>query len=228
MTMLFSAKRIFFIIVYCIVGSLNFSSAGAETSYVTDDFEVMLRTGPGMDNRIIKGISSGTPMSVVVEDAGRAHSQVRLDDGTVGFVLTRFISSEPSSKIRADNLAKKLDELKSNPKGLQSKLLVLQESYDKLSQNYRKVIDDRDNIKQQLEKITLASSDAVSLSLKTDNLENENRQLILQMDDLRIQNETMKDQSDKKWFALGAVTIILGLLLGYILSRFKGRRRASW
>jgi len=223
-----SFHRVILCLCLFFAGVTYFSSATAQTRYVTDDFEIMLRTGPGMDNKIIQALPSGTPMSIVILDAGRAHSQVRLKDGTVGFVLTRFVSDKPAAKYRVQNLEKQLAELKGKPEGLQGKLLGLQESYDKLSQNYRKVVDDRDGTKDELERIKFASSDAVRLSEKTISLENEVRQLILQLDDLRIQNEAMKDQSDKKWFALGAGTILLGLLLGYVLSRFKGRRRVNW
>lgn len=201
---------------------------GAQSNYVTDDFEIMLRTGPGMDNKIVKALPSGTALSVVVRDSGRGHSQVRLRDGTVGFVLTRFLTDKPASKYRVQTLEKQLAELRSDPKGLQSKLLVLQESFDKLSKNFQKSVNDRDNATEALRKIREASADVVKISEKNVKLEQEVRQLILQMDDLRIQNETMKDQSEKKWFALGSGTILLGLVLGYILSRFKGRRRASW
>jgi len=196
---------------YTVILSPVVAQTAAQTRYVTDDFEIMLRTGPGMDNKIIKALPSGTRMSLVILDAGRAHSQVRLN-----------------SKSRLKELERKLAELKASPKGIQSKFLGLQESYDRLSKNYQKVVDSRDSAKSELDRIKLASSDSVRLSETNISLENEVRQLILQMDDLRIQNEAMKDQSEKKWFALGAVTILSGLILGYILSRFKGRRRANW
>jgi len=39
----------------------------------------------------------------------------------------------------------------------------------------------------------------------------------------------MKDQSEKKWFALGASIVFLGIFLGWVLSRFKPRnRRSGW
>lgn len=203
-------------------------SIAAQSSYVTDDFEVMLRTGPGMDNKIIKALPSGTALSIVIRDSGRGHSQVRMDDGTVGFVLTRFLSDQPAAKYRVQSLEKQLAELRENPAGLQAKLLALQESYDKLSINFRKTVDARDNASASLKKIREASSDVVNISEKNAKLEQEVGQLILQMDDLRIQNEAMKDNSAKKWFALGAGAIVFGLFLGYILSRLKTRRRSSW
>ena len=206
-----------------------YQNANAQTHYVTDEFKLMLRTGPGIGNKIIKTLSTGTKLSVVIEDAGKGHSQVRTEDGTIGYVFTKFLTKDIPSKFRVSFLEKQLADLKGEPEGLESKLLSLQESYDQLSQNYQKNIEVKDDLSQQLKKIRSASADAVGLSEANAKLEEEVRQLILQLDDIRIQNETMKDQSEKKWFALGASIVFLGIFLGWVLSRFKPRnRRGGW
>jgi len=220
-------KFIFIIMVGFTVSA--YQSASAQTYYVTDEFTLMLRTGPGIGNKIIKTLPTGTKLSVVIQDAGKGHSQVRTADGTIGYVFTKFVTKEVPSKFRVRFLEKQLAELKGKPEGLQAKLLNIQESYDQLSQNYQKNIEVKDDLSKQLEKIKLASADAVALSETNTKLEEEVRQLILQLDDIRIQNETMKDQSEKKWFALGASIVFLGIFLGWVLSRFKPRnRRSGW
>lgn len=211
-----------------LVLSLLTSPAWSQTRYVTDDFKIMLRTGPGIGNKIVKELPSGTKVSLVIENAGKGHSQVRTSTGEVGYVLTRFLSKSPASKYRVEYLEKQLAELKEEPEALQAKLIGLQESYDQLSQSYQKNIELKDEITTELDKIKEASANAVTLSESNTKLESEVRQLLLQMDDLRIQNETMKDQSAKKWFALGATVFFMGMFMGWILSRFKGRRRSSW
>ncbi|MGH1539740.1 MAG: TIGR04211 family SH3 domain-containing protein [Arenicella sp.] len=219
----------YLIILLLILPSLLWSqTVWSQTRYITDDFEVMLRTGPGIGNKIVKALPSGTKLTVVIEDAGKGHSQVKTEKGTVGYVLTRFLNTKPASKFRVQYLEKQLTALKAKPEGLQAKLLSLQESYDELSQNYQKNVDQKERVTNELGKIKKASANAVALSEQNAQLEKEVRQLILQMDDLRIQNETMKEQSDKKWFALGATAVLLGMFMGWVLSRFKGRRRSSW
>jgi len=54
------------------------------TRYVTDDFEVMLRTGPSVQNKIVKSLRSGTSIQVLREDAGNGHSQVQTSRGEIG------------------------------------------------------------------------------------------------------------------------------------------------
>jgi hypothetical protein len=72
------------------------------------------------------------------------------------------------------------------------------------------------------------SADAVNLSIRSAKLETEVQQLLLQLDDIRIQNEVLKDQSAKRWFVLGVGAILVGLLLGWILSIARRPRRQSW
>lgn len=221
-------RKVAFIMMVCLI-SFVYQNVNAQTYYVTDEFKLMLRTGPGIGNKIIKTLSTGTKLSVIIEDAGKGHSQVRTEDGVIGYVFTKFVTKEVPSKFRVKFLENQLTELKGKPEGLQAKLLNLQESYDQLSQSYQKNIEAKEGLTKKLEKITSASANVVSLSQTNIKLEEEVRQLILQQDDLRIQNETMKDQSDKKWFALGAIAVFVGTFLGWVLSRFKPRQwRSGW
>ena len=72
------------------------------------------------------------------------------------------------------------------------------------------------------------SSDAVNIANKNSKLETEVQQLLLQLDDIRIQNKSLKDQSEQQWFMLGVGAIVLGLFLGWLLSKRSGSRRQSW
>jgi SH3 domain protein len=81
---------------------------------------------------------------------------------------------------------------------------------------------------QELAQIKTVSADAVNLSQRSAKLETEVQQLLLQLDDIRIQNEVLKDQSAKRWFVLGVGAILVGLLLGWILSIARRPRRQSW
>jgi len=74
--------------------------AKAQTRYVTDDFEIMLRTGPSVQNKIVRSLKSGTRLDVLREDAGNGHSQVQTSRGEIGYVLTRFLSVNQSARNR--------------------------------------------------------------------------------------------------------------------------------
>jgi hypothetical protein len=50
----------------------------------------------------------------------------------------------------------------------------------------------------------------------------------LQLDDIRIQNEVLKDNSERVRNLLGIGILLLGLFLGWVLSISGRRNRNSW
>ena len=203
------------------------SHSFAKTSYITDEFDIMLRILPAMDSKIIKPLPTGTPLTVVIEDAGKAHSQVRTKDGTIGYVLTRFISDRPAAKTQVASLQKQVQILKQDPDNLKSKYVDLEVSYSRLSQKFRNLVDEKEQIESSLNKFKTDSKDVTGLSDKAKRLEKQVEQLIIQMDDMRIQNEALKDSSIKKAWLTGAMIAFFGVLLGWIFSK-TGSRRQGW
>lgn len=204
------------------------TTVASQTRYVTDDFKVMLRTGPSVKNKIVDSLNSGTRLEVLREDAGKGHSQVQTSSGKIGYVLTRFLSNNRSARSRVKSLEGQLKQLRSKPGELQALLATSQEENQELiSQNTRLTNQFRTS-SQELIQIREVSADAVNLSQRNARLETEVQQLLLQLDDIRIQNQDFSDQDSKSWFILGVGAILIGLLLGWILSIARQPRRQSW
>jgi len=202
--------------------------AFAQTRYVTDEFKVMLRTGPSGKNKIIETLSSGTSLEVLRDDSGNGHSQVQTSDGKIGYILTRFLSESPAARSRVKYLENQLKKLRSKPGELQTLLASSQEENQELITQNLNLTNQYRQSSEELARIKEVSADAVSLSERSAKLESEVQQLLLQLDDIRIQNEVLKDQSAKRWYVLGGGTVLIGLLLGWILSIARRPRRQSW
>ncbi|MFT4635453.1 MAG: SH3 domain protein [Arenicella sp.] len=215
-------------LIIFVVGSLFTATSIAQTRYVTDDFKVMLRTGPSIQNKIVDSLSSGTRLEVLREDAGNGHSQVQTTSGKIGYVLTRFLSINRSARSRVETLEGQLKQLRSKPGELQALLATSQEENLELIVQNTQLTKEYKASAQELAEIKTVSADAVNLSIRSAKLETEVQQLLLQLDDIRIQNEVLKDQSAKRWFVLGVGAILVGLLLGWILSIARRPRRQSW
>ncbi len=219
-------KKIIFL-GFCLF-SLIANVSHAKTQYITDEFDIMLRVAPSIGSKIIKPLPTGTPLTVIITNAGKAHSQVRTKDGLVGYVLTRFISPNIPAKIRVTSLENRLQSLEDNPDQLESKYIDLQKSYERLSQNLRSMVDGKEQAEEKYEKLKLASGNAATLSEKAIELEKKVEQLVLQLDDMRIQNETLKDQSEKKSWMVGGFIALLGVLFGAILTGLNARKKRNW
>jgi SH3 domain protein len=200
----------------------------AQTRYVTDDFKVMLRTGPSLQNKIIESLNSGTSLEVLREDAGNGHSQVQTGDGKIGYMLTRFLSVNRSARSRVNYLEGQLKQLRSKPGELQTLLANSQEENQELIAQNTRLTNQFKSAADELAQIKEVSADAVNLSLRSAKLETEVQQLLLQLDGIRIDYEALKDQDSKRWFVLGGGAVFMGLLLGWILSIARRPRRQSW
>ena len=142
--------------------------------------------------------------------------------------MTRFLSNNPSARSRVGYLESQLKKLRSKPGELQALLATSQEENQELIKQNLSLTNQYKQASQELTRIKEVSADAVNLSQRSAKLESEVQQLLLQLDDIRIQNEVLKDQSAKRWYVLGGGTVLIGLLLGWILSIAKRPRRQSW
>ena len=204
------------------------TSVEAQTRYVTDDFKVMVRTGPSVKNKIVDSLSSGSRIEVLREDAGNGHSQVQTSSGKIGYVLTRFLSVNGSARNRVKYLEGQLKQLRSKPGELQTLLATSQEENQELIAQNIRLTSDFKVASEELARIKEVSADAVNLSERSAKLEVEVQQLLLQLDDIRIQKQDLSDQDNKRWFVLGVGAILVGLLLGWILSIASRPQRQSW
>ena len=87
---------------------------GAKTQYVSDELIVPMRAGKGNEYKIIKMLTTGTPLEIIEED--KDYLKVRAQDGQDGWVLKQFIVSEtPKAKIIA-GLKQEIDRLRAESK----------------------------------------------------------------------------------------------------------------
>ena len=179
----------------------------AKTKYVTDEFEIMMRTGQGNQFGIIRQLKSGTLVTVIEENPD--YTQVRLPSGVEGWVLTRYLIDQPSGRDQTAALQVKYDQLKSN----------FNARVEQEKASLRKEIARLENIaKKPLE---LQQENA---ALK-DQLE-EQKELYLA---LAAESEILKSPyKDRQWFVTGAFVVIGSMIFGIILTRIPWQRKKRW
>jgi SH3 domain protein len=89
--------RVRFIVWSCLLFTV---AAHGQTRYVSDKLSVELRRGPSTEYLILRNLDSGSAVEVL-EQNSEGYSRVRVpDQGTEGWVLTRFLSTETSARDR--------------------------------------------------------------------------------------------------------------------------------
>ena len=119
-----------------LVGLMVLLSGGfchAQTLYVNGYRELMLRTGPSVEHRIIAVLKTGNEMEVVREEG--EYSLVSLPDGRQGYVLKSFLTSETPPRRRVEDLTAKVKAQAAELEQLRDENLQLMADNDKLNKD---------------------------------------------------------------------------------------------
>jgi SH3 domain protein len=204
------------------------SFAHAEDRWVTDEFEVMMRSGKNNQQRILLQLRSGTRLEELEVDAESGFSRVRSASGEKGWVLTRYLQSTPTAKLRLPEAEKRLQKSDAKNKDLSTELNGLKKDKQGLQREVAELQASNRSLQNQLDRISRLSSDTIEI-------DNQNQLLIQQLadsqrqiDGLAADNGQLGSRADREWFLVGSAVLALGLLLGLIIPRINWRRKDSW
>jgi SH3 domain protein len=208
---------------------LSNSTAAAETRYVSDELEITFRSGPANDKRILKMLKSGTPVEVLSVDKKSGWSQVRAL-GKTGYILTRFLSDEPSAREQLQTMQQRVAELQAEPDQIRSRLTQLQQDYAKLQQQHQKISSENASLTQELAGIRQTAANAIQIASERSDMRKQLTALTRDKADLQQENRDLRNNVQQRWFMIGAGVVLGSLLLGWLLPllRFRRRSRSTW
>lgn len=205
------------------------SGVYAETQYVTDQFKITMRSGQSTAHKVLHMLESGTPLEVLSTHPDTGYTHARTADGRTGYVLSRMLTNQPSARDRLTQAESRLAELQQEPEKLTGKLTALEQEYESLKTAHEALQQEHDSLQKQLDSIQTTARDAVTIAAERDSLRKRVASVTRQAGELKLENQDLRNQSDKKWFLTGGGVVIVGILLGLILPRLRlRRRRDSW
>jgi SH3 domain protein len=163
------------------------SQAGAQSVWISDQFEVMLRTGPSTSNAIERMLPSGTALEVMERDDAAGYSRVRTAAGTEGWVLTRYLMNEPSAREQLATLTRRLTSANSEGSSLTSQLDAVRGEYDSASRQITALEGEKRRLEQELAEIKRTSANVLSIN-------SQNKDLREQLANSEIQVATLQQQ----------------------------------
>ncbi|BBO78768.1 hypothetical protein DSCW_61850 [Desulfosarcina widdelii] len=198
--------------------------AAAETVYVSENFEITMRTGPGTERKIISLVQSGKALEMI--EKGEEWSLVRAPNDKEGWVLNRYLTtSQPSAmvleRVRQDYdvLSAKYDDLKEKYQALQDQKKVADAD---LSQNSQ----DLSELSKAYEDLKKESADFLKLKRQYEktaaDLESEKNRSA----ELDTENMQMKRNRIIQWVWTGGGIMLLGFFLG-LFSSSRRKPRSS-
>ena len=208
---------------------LSFSSlATAQTRYVTDQFEITLRSGPSTSNSITAMLKSGQALKVIKQDDETKYSLVETDKGKQGYVLTRFLDNEPSGRERFARLQQQTAQLKQQITELRQQLEEARSMNNSDAEQIATLSAKLNATENELSDLKVATRDTLVIMQQNDSLKSRIDELEAQKQTLSEENKMYKDSTAMDWFIRGAAVSLIAFLLGIIVTRIRWKKRDSW
>lgn len=188
----------------------------AETLYISDVLTVPLRRGPGSTYKItVAAIPSGTALEVLGVDKTAGFTQVRMTNGTEGWLPSQYLTPQP---IARDRLAAAQQRITS----LETQLKTSRETSQRVGDAESRAA----RLQKELEELRRVSGSAVAQYEENKTLKAENRQLQAKLGELGTQVGQLRRGTQLRFLVAGGALVLIGLALGaWIRSRIK---RRSW
>jgi len=217
-------KKLYKQILFLGIVLMFFSANGlAETMYVTDKLKLTLRSGPSLEHKILAVIESGQQVELL--EPGEDWSLVRTAGEKEGYVLTRYLLSEPTHNVR-------LEKLQSKHKALMQQAATLLEENTRFKKEGRKLKSTLDvnekalnKLRVDYEKLKAGSAEYIELKEKFKTVSGQLAEQTKRAEALDEELRSIEINQYIKWFLAGSGVLLVGFIVGF--SARRQRRRPS-
>lgn len=209
----------------CLLASNSFAE---EIYYVNDELTITMRSGASTQHQIIRTIKSGAKLNVIEIDKESGYTYARLDNGTEGWVITRYLSKTPIARDLLKQATSQVEMLTKQVNELNSKLNSTQKDRDSLDNSSSKLEKENTRLGKELARITEISGNAIVLDQDNKTMREQVIRMETEIQTLQQQNETLKDRSTRDWFVTGAIVTIVGIVIGLLVPRLRLKRKSNW
>ncbi len=190
--------------------------AEARTGYVTDSIDVPIRSGESERSKIVKMVPNGMTLNLLGDNTENGYTYVQAANGAEGFILTRYISNEPSGRSQLEAALKKLEALQEENKQLKAG-----------QADHQELGKERDKLSSELTELQQTAANAIQLKQQRDQLQERVVTVERELQQLKRENQALTDSTNQDWFLYGGGLSLFGVLLGFILPKLSWRRRSS-
>lgn len=219
-------KRKFLLLA--LLGSLFSVTAIAEDVWVSDQFEVMLRTGPSTSNAIERVLSSGTALEVLETDEEAGYSRVRTAAGTEGWVLSRYLMREPSAREQLARLTGQLTDAAEAGSTMSEQLDAVRGQYNDANNRIAVLEREKQSLERELAEIKSTAANVLTIDKQNKDLRDDLASAQIEVSTLEQQNRELTAQSTRYWFMSGGLVLVVGIILGLWLPRIRWHKRSRY
>jgi len=204
------------------------TSVHAQTRYVTDRTIVELRRGPSTEYLILRNLEAGAAVQIL-EDAGAGYSRVRVQDqGTEGFILTRFLIPEPIARDKLAAAERGLATAKTRAAELEQQVSSLTAELGGTKTDLAQTRSNHDKASKDLADLRTAAANVVETRDQNESLRQRLIQREREVEELTASNTRLASQDKQNWFIVGAGVLFGGVVIGLIAPSLRRKRRSDW
>jgi SH3 domain protein len=199
-----------------------------ETRYITDEFEVTMRSGTSTSNSIVRMLRSGEAVTVLEDYDDTKYSLVETAAGRQGYVLTRFLMEIPAAK-------QTLAELRLSYAKQQAKLDEQAVEISELKKSLDQEKADNSALTSTLRASERELSEVRSAAQETLSILEQNKRLQTVVDQLRQEktelSDTVAELTDSTrldWFVKGGAVSLIAFVIGILVTRIRWKKQDSW
>jgi SH3 domain protein len=215
MRFFFNLGMMVLILVACTCGL-----ALAEKMFISEDFEITMRTGPATDRKIIALIPTGRQVEVV--KAGQEWSEVIWGDKK-GWVLSRYLTNQEPTAVLLAQLRKKHDEIVAQNEELKQQVSTLSSQNNQLGSELEQTKGNLSSLTSEHTSLKKESADFLKLKANYE-------KAVKDMNEARAKAEKIESDFNKlanndfnKGLVYGGGLLVFGFIAGFILKRPKRR-----
>jgi SH3 domain protein len=201
----------------CAVGLLNVAAAAAETAYINDIIRLSVRSGPANDQKSLGLVESGQMVDVL--KSSDEWSLVRTATGIEGYVLSRYLTSQPPAKFRFDQVQEKNKTLTAQAAGLVEETARLKADNEKLAAAAAAGQRELAALKNEFEAFRKDAAEVTELKAKYHRLEAELAERQEKIAQLENPSNDILNPNNLYWFLAGAGVLLAGFFTGFSVKR---------
>lgn len=199
----------------------------AATMYISDALTVPMRRGPTTGHRIIHAaVPAGTPLEVLGEDSAAGFTQVRMANGTEGWVPTQYLTAEPIARDRLAAATRRIQQLEAEIKSLRSNYQETRGARSSAESRNADLEKQTKQLQAELAEVRRVSATSITQYEENKVLKAENADLKQKTTELSTKVQRLERSELLRFFLFGGALVILGLVIGAVI---KSRpKRSTW
>jgi SH3 domain protein len=205
------------------------ADAAAQTRYVSDRTIVELRRGPSTEYLILRNLEAGEEVEVLEQNQDAGYSRVRVnDEGTEGWILTRFLTAEPIARVRLAAAQRDLAAARERVASLEGQVKELSDQLGAARGDLEQTRTSHSTVSEELADIRTAAANVVEIRDQNTRLQQRLVERDREVEQLTADNARLAGRSNQNWFIVGAAVLLGGIVIGLVAPSLRRKRRSDW